>query len=42
MLAVVAALALAANVVTFGLQSADLGTIENSYLTAAQLVPSYG
>ena len=41
-LAVVAALALAVNVVTFGLQSADLGTIENSYLTAAQLVPSYG
>ena len=41
-LVVVAALALAANVATFGLQAADLGTIENSYLTAAQLVPSYG
>lgn len=41
-LAVVAAIALAANVVTFGLQSAELGAIENSYLTAAQLVPSYG
>ena len=41
-LTMVAAAALAVNVVTFGLQSADLGTIENSYLTAAQLVPSYG
>ena len=41
-LVLVAALALAVNVVTFGLQNADLGSIENSYLTAAQLVPSYG
>ena len=39
-LAVVAAIALAANVVTFGLQSAELGAIEHSYLTAAQRVPS--
>ena len=41
-LAVVAAVALAANVVSFGMQSADLPAIENSFVTAAQLVPSYG
>lgn len=38
----VAVAALAANVVSFGLQSADLSSIENSFVTAAQLVPSYG
>ena len=38
----VAAAALAVNVVTFGMQGADLASIENSYLTAAELVPSYG
>ena len=38
----VAAAALAVNVVTFGVQGADLASIENSYLTAAELVPSYG
>lgn len=41
-LVAVSAVALAANVVSFGLQSADLGSIENSFVTAAQLVPSYG
>ena len=30
------------HVVTFGVQGADLASIENSYLTAAELVPSYG
>lgn len=38
----VAAAALAVNVVTFGMQGADLGSIENSFVTAGQLVPSYG
>ena len=38
----VAAVALAANVVSFGLQSADLPVIENSFTTAANLVPYYG
>ena len=41
-LTMVAAAALAVNVVTFGVQGADLASIENSYLTAAELVPSYG
>lgn len=41
-LVVLAAVALAANVVTFGLQSADLPTIENSFVTAAELVPYHG
>lgn len=41
-LAVFAAVALAVNVVTFALQSADLGAIENSLVTAAYLVPSFG
>lgn len=41
-LAALATVALAVNVVSFGLQSADLGSIENSFVTAAQLVPSYG
>ena len=41
-LTMVAAAALAVNVVTFGMQGADLASIENSYLTAAELVPSYG
>ena len=38
-LTMVAAAALAVNVVTFGVQGADLASIENSYLTAAELVP---
>lgn len=41
-LVVLAAVALAVNVVTFGLQSADLPSIENSFVTAAELVPFYG
>lgn len=41
-LLVVAALALVANVVSFGLQGAELPHIENSFLTAADLVPSFG
>lgn len=38
----VAAVALVVNVVTFGMQGAELGLIENSFVTAEQLVPSYG
>lgn len=34
--------ALAANVAVFGLQSADLPSIENSFVTAAELVPMNG
>lgn len=41
-LLVVAALALGANIVSFGLQGAELPYIENSFLTAADLVPSFG
>ncbi|WP_080801944.1 dimethyl sulfoxide reductase anchor subunit family protein [Arabiibacter massiliensis] len=41
-LLVLAGAALAANVVVFGLQSADLPSIENSFVTAAELVPTNG
>ena len=41
-LASVAAVALVANTVTFCLQGAELGSIENSFVTAAQLVPFWG
>lgn len=41
-LVVLAGVALVANLVSFGLQSADLPNIENAYLTAADLVPYYG
>lgn len=41
-LVVLATVALVANVVSFALQGAELGAIENSFTTAAQLVPAYG
>ena len=42
MLVTVATVALAANVACFSLQGADLPSIENSFVTAAELVPYYG
>lgn len=41
-LVIVSAAALAANVVSFGLQSADLPSLANEFTTAAGLVPYYG
>lgn len=41
-LIVVAAVALVANVVSFGMQNLQLSTIENAFVTAAELVPYYG